>query len=189
VRSGAYEGKTPYLASNISSARGYSQDATWGAIGSTYNISSRIGLNAYTNGTEVGQSIIAGTPINYPYRSNAALGWQLFTTNKYAGNLGELVVLNTNLTAAQMQSFEADEDSRWNIPAMSSYTYYSPTVVQNTMVANTAPWRGVNEGGIGFGTQFDSLPVAAVQPYYASRGMNIVRFPVKWEQLQQNRQS
>jgi len=182
-----------YISTNMGSARGYSQDATWGALGATYSIdsSTNIGtLNAATNGTHVGQTVRTATPVNYPYRSNATLGWQLFTTSEYAGDLGELVILNAGLTDGQMYSFEADEDSRWNIPAMPSYSYYSPTLVRSTTAANAAPWRGVNEGEIGFSTPangyLDALPVAAAQPYYASRGMNIVRFPVAWEPLQQN---
>ena len=74
----------------------------------------------------------------------------------------------------------------WGITGFPSFTWPSTTLNQSTSAANTPPWKGVNEGGIQFGYNFDSLPVTEAQTYYKNRGMNIVRFPVGWEMLQPN---
>jgi endoglucanase len=67
-----------------------------------------------------------------------------------------------------------------------AFRYPSPTLTQSTSLANGPPWRGINQGGIGFGTNFDSIPLTIMQPYYASRGFNVARFPIGWEQMQRS---
>lgn len=174
-----------YNSNNISNVRGYSQDGIWSVIGGTYSTNSSIGMNSYTNGTLLGQAVTGGTPNNFPFRNNANFGWQVFTGNTYAGTLGELVVLNSNLSSGAMAAFQTDQKTRWNIGNFPSYTWKTPTLAQSTTLVNAPPWAGVNQGGIGFGVNFDAIPVATVQSYYANRGMNITRFPVAWEMLQQ----
>jgi aryl-phospho-beta-D-glucosidase BglC (GH1 family) len=176
-----------FSASNIGSLRSYAQDGTWGVFGASYDTTTASnGLDAFTNNMMVGQSLTTGSAINYPFRAYAQIGWTLFSASTFPGYVGELVIHNGFVIPSSVQSFQSDERSYWGIPGWPSFTYPSPTLNQSTSAANTYPWRGANEGGIGFGQNFDAIPSASEELYYASRGANIVRFPTAWEQIQPN---
>lgn len=188
-----------------SSSRVFGQSGLWQAVGSTFRAGTANSGLQYRDQTAVGRNGGGSGTINYPFRNNAYFGWQAFVSSPYAGDLGELVVLNKNLTGAQMASFQADEDTRWGISAFPSYSWVAPTLQQNIGSANDPPWAGVNESGIAAGGGFSNLsspcsPVLGTNgqcpwnlpmgsgtgTYWATRGFNLVRLSVTWEALQPN---
>lgn len=179
-------------------ARSYTVDGVWSATGASFGPTE---LDAVTNNVFIGKSIGTYSAMSYTYRSAVNVGWQPFAGNYYTGKVRELWISNTQTSPASMKAIQADQMSRYNIPAWTQFTYYSPTLQQNATTANAPPWAGVNQAGAlgnfgfyncspGVGNTgkcpFNFATPAAGQTYYASRGMNMIRLPISWNALQPN---
>lgn len=169
--------------------RGYHQDGLWQSAGATWTRNTTDGAAMWMNSTIVGKVNTPDTSIVYPNRTALQIGYNYIGGgffDYFVGDMRELVVYNSNITNDQMKYFQDDQTAHYGIDAWDDWVWPTPTLEQNIGSANAFPWRGVNQGGIGFGTNFNSLPVPAAQTYYVSRGFNITRFPVSWEMIQQN---
>lgn len=166
---------------NSSNVRVYQQDGVWGANAGLFTSTS---IDAVTNGVRVATQSATSTAVNYPFRNNLSLGFQTFGSY-YTGKVAEVMIGTGVMSVAQAQSIQADQMAFWGIGAFPSFSFYNPTLNQSTSAANSPPWYGINQGGIGFGTAFDAPPSATLQSYYVGKGFNITRLPVAWEQMQQ----
>jgi endoglucanase len=161
--------------------RVYQQDGVFSSVAGVFNSAS---MDVYTNRLRLGTQTATTSAVNYPYRANMSLGFQTFAAY-FTGQVAELIVGSTPVSQSQILAMQSDQMSAWGVQPFSSFSPYSSTLNRSTSAANSPPWYGVNQGGIGFGTAYDSLPDSRLQSYYAQRGFNITRFPVAWEQLQQ----
>lgn len=174
---------------NACCTREYSQDSIWSALSGAMTVNQTDGQINYMNGVLTSKNNTSSGELSLEFnRNNATLGYQRFFSPSWVGNIGELVILNNAMNGTQLSSFQSDEDTAWSIPTFTGFNWPSPTLQQNVSTANAPPWAGVNQAGAvgNFGLNFNAQTPSSGQTYYANRGMNIVRLPVLWEQLQQN---
>lgn len=169
----------------------YHQDDVWQAAGVSWIKNTTDGAAAFKDGVKVGKATAPNVDIVYPNRGRIQIGYYYIGGGFWGysqGDLREIVVYDSNITDAAMAYFQEDQKTYFGFahPNWDDWEWPTPTLDVDTVNANDPPWRGVNQGGLGFGTNFNSMPQAAAQPYYVSRGFNITRFPVHWEMIQQN---
>lgn len=182
-----YSGSSPTPI--IVDLRTYSDSGSWSANAASWTKNATDGAVTYKNGIVTNKKDTGEYTLVYPMRTNLQLGFTYIGGtyfNYFSGDVAELVVYDSNLTNNQVLYFQNEQVTQYGLNDLSDFVWPTPTLEQNIGAANAMPWRGINQGGLGFGTNFNSLPRTEAQPYYTSRGFNITRFPVHWEVIQPN---
>ncbi|QLH42635.1 MAG: glycoside hydrolase family 5 protein [Coxiellaceae bacterium] len=105
----------------------------------------------------------------------------------YVGHIGvSFNHTNVTLTADPQGYFNLLSPTGSNAPYAVTGTLNQPTMPSQISVYSTVPSRGVNLAGAEFGNSISDaqFPTKNDVIYFAKKGSNVIRLPIKWEYLQ-----